>query len=161
MCQRCVVTWRLAINPTLHTGMTDKPKQATPPSYQPEEQTAETTEYREIPQDELWRILEQHRIWMETDGKHGMRADLENANLVEANLQEANLQKASFNGAILRGATLHDTDLTDATGLLANQLAGTNVSGATLPQYIQLSDGLEWYCQLNEDSTLNRQFAGT
>ena len=172
--------------------MTEEPEQVTPPSDQPEEQTAEAPQYREISPDELKEILDQHRVWWETEGKDGKRAYLDGANLQEANLEEANLQeanleeanlqsailveanlqkanlvkanlqkanleeanlqkaylgaanlqKAAFNLTILREANLQDAKLTDATGLLANQLAGANVSGAILPDYIQLSEGL-------------------
>lgn len=94
-------------------------------------------------------------------------ADLEKANLIEANLQEANLSEAKLQGAdllnanlrgadlreakldgayllrtTLREANLQDADLTGATGLLAGQLGGANVSGAKLPGAIGEFQGL-------------------
>ena len=44
--------------------MTDKSEQATPPSDQPEGQTAETPKYREISPDKLQEVLEQHQKWV-------------------------------------------------------------------------------------------------
>ncbi|MFB3062010.1 MAG: pentapeptide repeat-containing protein [Candidatus Binatia bacterium] len=65
-------------------------------------------------------------------------ADLKGAVLIEANLREAHLTKA-----ILREANLQDTDFSDATGLLDSQLAGTNLSGARLPDSIAKFEGLK------------------
>jgi len=88
---------------------------------------------------------------------HLAEANLQEAYLVEANLQktnfrQANLQKASFNGAILREADLQDADLTGATGLLASQFAGTNVSGAKLPEDIAKFDGLAHIEELSKSA---------
>jgi len=180
--------------------MSNEPEQTTPPSDQPEGQTAETPEYREISHGELKEILEQHRKWVETGEKEGEQASLDNANLQKAflwkanlqkaglghtNLQEthlglanlrkaelgganlqkanliganlqkaflckANLQKAAFNGTNLREANLQDADLTDATGLLAGQLAGANVSGAELPEDIAKFDGLVYVEEISK-----------
>jgi len=94
--------------------MTDKPEQATPPSAQPEGQTAAAPQYREIPQDELQEILEQHRKWVETEGKEGKQASLDNANLQEAELWEANLQKAFLFQANLQEAELGQANLQKA-----------------------------------------------
>ena len=180
--------------------MSNEPEQTAPPSDQPEGQTAETPEYREISHGELKEILEQHRKWVETGEKEGEQASLDNANLQKAflwkanlqkaglghtNLQEthlglanlrkaelgganlqkanliganlqkadlgqANLQKAAFNGTNLREANLQDADLTDATGLLAGQLAGANVSGAELPEDIAKFDGLVYVEEISK-----------
>ncbi len=152
--------------------MTDKPETNSPPSEQSESELTEAPLYRDIPPDELQEILEQNRKWVESDKKEGVRADLswgnlqkllldsanmQMADLWEANLQEthlafanlqgallfyANLQKATLNNAILREANLQDADLSKATGLLASQFAGANVSGAKLPKDIAQFDGL-------------------
>jgi uncharacterized protein YjbI with pentapeptide repeats len=65
-------------------------------------------------------------------------ADFQNAKLCGADLRLANLEYANFgrtnmSGAILRDATLQNANLQDAVGLLPEQLAGTNLSGAKLP----------------------------
>ncbi len=76
--------------------MSNEPEQATPPSNQTEEQTGAAPQYREISQEELQEILEQHRKWVETWGKEGEQANLQGADLSEANLQEANLEGANL-----------------------------------------------------------------
>jgi uncharacterized protein YjbI with pentapeptide repeats len=117
-------------------------------------------------------VLEQHRRWIESDGRVGTRADLaganfESADMIGAELAGANLFRANFQGADLlmanfRGACLVEADLREATlvganfreaslagarletstGLLAPQLAGANLLGATMPDTISLGDEL-------------------
>ncbi len=53
-------------------------------------------------------ILEKHVLWLETNGKNGVKADLQEANLQGADLQEANLQGANLQGANLQGADLQE-----------------------------------------------------
>lgn len=50
---------------------------------------------------ELAEILTQHRLWRETGGDQGARADLTDANLAGANLTDANLARANLDGATL------------------------------------------------------------
>jgi len=70
-------------------------------------------------------------------------ADLGEANLQGANLAQANFHEAQLLGTKLRDANLQDADLTGATGLLASQFAGANVSGAKLPKDIHEFKGVE------------------
>jgi len=74
----------------------------------------------------LKKILEQHRIWIETNGVQGARADLSGANLIGAELRGANLS-----GANLRDANLGDANLVGANLVGAN-LVGANLVGADL-----------------------------
>jgi len=90
---------------------------------------------------ELASILDQHRIWVETGGEAGTKADLcganlENADLTGVNLQGAFLQRANLRGADLsmanlRHASLVQADLCNAS-LLGAELRGANLMGATL-----------------------------
>jgi uncharacterized protein YjbI with pentapeptide repeats len=90
---------------------------------------------------ELAEILDQHRIWVETAGESGNKADLCGVNLAKAdltgvNLQGAQLQRANLAGADLsmanlRGANLIQSDLRD-TNLLGAELRGANLMGANL-----------------------------
>ena len=79
-------------------------------------------------------------------------ADLTNASLIDADLHKTDLNGATldqvrFGSAKLKDANLRNTNLSDAvlpevTGLLAEQIAGANVSGAELPEDIHRFDAL-------------------
>src|ERR1700730_15579028 len=90
---------------------------------------------------DLAELLDQHKIWVESGGESGIKADLcggtlAHADLTGVNLQAAFLNKANFRGADLslanlRGASLVQADLRD-TNLLGTELRGANLMGATL-----------------------------
>ena len=90
---------------------------------------------------DLAEVLDQHKIWVESGGEAGTKADLCGVNLAHAdltgvNLQGAFLNKANFRAADLslanlRGASLVQADLRD-TNLLGTELRGANLMGATL-----------------------------
>jgi uncharacterized protein YjbI with pentapeptide repeats len=90
---------------------------------------------------DLAEILDQHKIWVETGGESGVKADLCGANLANAdltgvNLEGAFLQRASLTGADLsmanlRGASLVQVDLRESN-LLGTELRGANLMGANL-----------------------------
>lgn len=94
-----------------------------------------------IPLIELAQILDEHKLWVESGGEEGAKADLTAANLAGAdltgvNLQGATLTKANLSGADLsmgnlRGANLIHADLRNAI-LLGTELRGANLMGATL-----------------------------
>lgn len=86
-------------------------------------------------------VLDQHRVWLQSGGKEGVRADLNGANLSNADLtgiqlQGANLQKANLRGADLSMANLRATNLVEAdlreTHLLGTEFSGANLMGANL-----------------------------
>jgi uncharacterized protein YjbI with pentapeptide repeats len=86
-------------------------------------------------------VLDQHRIWVETGGEAGSKADLcganlENADLTGVNLQGAFLQRANLRGADLSMANLRNASLVQAdlcnANLLGAELRGANLMGATL-----------------------------
>ena len=97
-------------------------------------------------QAELNRVIEQHKVWLDTKGEEGKRANLRNAELMFANLRNAELMLANLKhanlkhsdlryadlrcvnlrGANLTGAVLIDADLEDA------DLEGANLEGANL-----------------------------
>ena len=115
--------------------------------------------------------LDQHRLWVESNGKEGIRGDFAGANLSDAdltavNLQGADLTKVNLRGADLslanlRGAILVEADLREtnllgaefsganlmganlygAQGLWAGRLGGTNLFDATLPEAVGAYDG--------------------
>ena len=106
---------------------------------------------KKITEEELKTILEQHNLWLDSDGEKGKRAnltdmdlsymdlsimnltrvDFTNANLSHANLRCANLYRAILRRADLSGANLSYTDLIDAD-LTDADLTGVDLSGANL-----------------------------
>jgi hypothetical protein len=103
-------------------------------------QASERSPLREIPEEELQKILEAHRKWVESEGKEGNKAGLARANLRQAYLFEANLAGASLAEANLQNAFLLDADLEGANlaeanlegaDLLNAQLKGVNLQSAT------------------------------
>src|ERR1700736_6196141 len=101
----------------------------------------EAMEPSSIPLIELAQILDEHKLWVESGGDAGAKADLTGANLAGAdltgvNLQDAILTKANLAGADLsmanlRGANLVHADLRNTT-LLGTELRGASLMGATL-----------------------------
>jgi uncharacterized protein YjbI with pentapeptide repeats len=90
---------------------------------------------------DLAEVLDQHRLWIETGGESGAKADLSGVNLAKAdltgvNLQGASMHRANLSGADLsmanlRGANLVQADMRDAN-LLGTELRGANLMGANL-----------------------------
>lgn len=85
--------------------------------------------------------IEQHKLWLETEGREGKRLELFASDLRLAVFQEANLRKATLLDCDLRGANLSYADLRDADLRRANlsmanlseaDLSGANLVGANL-----------------------------
>jgi uncharacterized protein YjbI with pentapeptide repeats len=103
--------------------------------------TSEARQASSIPLVEFAQLLDQHKMWVESGGDAGAKADLTGVNLAGAdltgvNLQDAiltkaNLSSADLSMANLRGANLVHADLRDAT-LLGTELRGASLMGATL-----------------------------
>ncbi|MEQ5089074.1 pentapeptide repeat-containing protein [Providencia rettgeri] len=86
--------------------------------------------------DELRKILDEHKMYVESFGESGSKAnlrgaDLRGADLRGADLIDANLIDADLIGANLRGANLRGADLIDAN-LRGADLRGANLRGANL-----------------------------
>lgn len=85
---------------------------------------------------ELKNILDNHKLWIKSEGEQGRRADLSEAvifgenlsgqDLRFADLSCANLEEADLKNINLMGADLSDSDLCGA------DLSGANLSGANL-----------------------------
>ena len=76
-------------------------------------------------------ILDQHRLWLKSNGMQGERANLRGAYLKDANLTGADLRGANLTTANLTGANLTTANLTGAHLTTAN-LMGANLTGADL-----------------------------
>jgi len=83
------------------------------------------------PQLQLQQILQQHKLWLETDGNKGTQADLKGADLRGANLRHADLRDADLRDANLLGVYLWDADLRGAD-LGCAKLQGANLWDANL-----------------------------
>ena len=81
--------------------------------------------------EELTKILEAHKLWMDSGGKNGAPANLRWTNLREADLSDANLRGADLMGADLSCANLSGANLRDAD-LYEADLREANLSGADL-----------------------------
>ena len=83
-------------------------------------------------------ILEQHKLWIDTNGNQGERATLSKADLSGANLFEADLSKADLSGANLSGAYLFRANLSEAdlskADLSEADLSEADLSGANLSE---------------------------
>lgn len=89
--------------------------------------------------DNLNAVLEDHRIWLESNKKLGGRADFEgvdlrgtafkDAKLTAANFKSANLRGVNIEGANLRGADLRGVDFSRAN-LRNADLRGADLRGA-------------------------------
>jgi uncharacterized protein YjbI with pentapeptide repeats len=105
------------------------------------DKSSEAMQTSSIPLIELAQILDEHKMWVESGGEAGVKADLTGANLAGAdltgvNLQDATLTKtnlaaADLSMANLRGANLVHADLRNAI-LLGTELRGASLMGATL-----------------------------
>lgn len=59
-------------------------------------------------------VLEQHKIWLDSQGKEGKKAIFKNILTIGFNLQNADLSGADLKNADLRGANLTGADLRNA-----------------------------------------------
>ncbi len=85
---------------------------------------------------DLRKILDEHKIWIESFRENGSRAYLSDANLSDADLRGADLRDADLRGADLRDADLRGADLRGAylsgADLRGAYLSGADLSGADL-----------------------------
>ena len=80
---------------------------------------------------DIKKILDDHKLWVETNGKGGNRANLKGAYLERAYLERAYLERAYLEGAYLYGANLKGAYL-DGANLYGANLEGANLKGAGL-----------------------------
>lgn len=102
----------------------------------------EGPELREISDEDLQEILEEHRKWVESDGTEGKRADLRKTNLDGRNFEGVILKRAYLQGAYLRGANLARADLTEAN-LFHAKLQSTPIGKTNLSNTILIGANLQ------------------
>jgi hypothetical protein len=81
---------------------------------QPQEWTWKDAKGHPRSRKDLEAILKQHKLWLDSDGKSGTRAELGGANLNGASLSGADLSRANLTGACLTGANLNGASLNGA-----------------------------------------------
>jgi uncharacterized protein YjbI with pentapeptide repeats len=86
---------------------------------------------RQIAKSELERILQQHKLRLESRGVKGAQANLQGTDLQEADLRGSDLRGAKLQAAHMLGADLQGADLRGAYLRGAN-LQGANLQGADL-----------------------------
>ena len=69
---------------------------------------------RNISKQELDKIIDNHKLWLQSDGEKGERANLSYANLSYADLRYADLRSANLSYADLRSANLSYANLSYA-----------------------------------------------
>src|SRR5271165_755986 len=146
---------------------------AEPPAQEPRQPT-DLLEFAEI--------LDQHRLWVDSNQKegtcgdlsgmdlsgrdltavnlHGAQlnktnlrgADLSMANLRGANLVEADLREANLLGAEFSGANLMGANFYGAQGLWSGRLGGANLFDATLPEALSAHDGGKTIAQATQSA---------
>ena len=80
---------------------------------------------------ELDKIIDNHKLWLSSNGEKGEMANLRSANLRSANLRSANLRYADLRSADLRSADLRYADLRSADLRYAD-LSSADLSSADL-----------------------------
>lgn len=86
---------------------------------------------RTFTKQELEEILDNHKLWLSSNGENGERADLRYADLSNADLRYANLRSADLSSADLRSADLSNADLSNANLRFAD-LRYADLSNANL-----------------------------
>ncbi|MCH9052413.1 MAG: pentapeptide repeat-containing protein [Proteobacteria bacterium] len=112
--------------------MSDDPKEPddrAADSTQPDE--AESPKLREVSEEELKEIFAAHRKWVESEGKEGEQADLQEVNLYRAKLKGALLREADLRGCYLVMAELQEAILIGAN-LQGAKLREANLQNAHL-----------------------------
>ncbi|UVD42749.1 pentapeptide repeat family protein [Staphylococcus phage vB_SauM-V1SA22] len=84
-----------------------------------------------ITKEELHKVLEEHKLWLDSNSEEGAKADLSYTILRNANLVDADLRSANLRGAVLRYADLEDTNLRGAI-LKGTYLTRANLTRANL-----------------------------
>ena len=125
-------------------------------------------------QKELDKILENHKLWLESNKKEGKRARLRFENLDGINLQNKNLQEIDFEGACLNRSFLSDSNLNRANlrksflndafirkaTFIESSLEGASLKGATAPE-VKLNKANLKYANLQRIKLQNAEFYET
>lgn len=104
--------------------------------------TGEKLRWKPSP-EEIRKIIHEHKIWLESGGEKGQRAELYYTDLSKADLFNADLREARIWETYLYEANLRDADFTDSEGILPKYLAGADLTGAKFPEDVARFDGIK------------------
>ena len=91
---------------------------------------------------QLKEILDQHQLWLDSDGEQGRRASLYRVNLTEANLNGVNLREANLDEVNLTGAQL-GPEIRECWGFPQAQVSEDQLAWLCLhPRFSEWVDGL-------------------
>ena len=108
---------------------------------------------------DIKKVLEQHKIWVDSNGKEGERADLSDATLInldlsgvdlrgaqlrDINLSGADLRNANLRGADLRGADFTQTILPKSTFIILGEEYFVSICGDCVRAGCQIYSASEW-----------------
>jgi uncharacterized protein YjbI with pentapeptide repeats len=114
-------------------------------------------------EDELNQILENHKIWLESNGNEGEQAYLCSADLRKSNFSGMNLKNALFKWSDLRQSNFENTKLQDAH-LEESDLHGAIFWDADLQgahfDYSNLQRAILWGANLKETGLKNANLKG-
>jgi|GEM_PF-1004584 len=105
------------------------------------EKTSKKRSLRTVTEQELQQILQDHKLWLDSNQQQGKKANLSKTDLKGRKLAKCVLAKADLGGAELSGADLFEADLREAdlfeaqlrdTGLFRADLRGANLKGCNL-----------------------------
>ena len=108
---------------------------------------------------ELNKILDDHKLWLESKGEKGTQANLKGANLQGACLKGAYLKGANLNVANLNGANLERANLggsnlggsnLEGANLIGAYMLGANLKGSKFTYEIREATILS-YCKITKD----------
>ncbi|NKB60974.1 MAG: TIR domain-containing protein [Gammaproteobacteria bacterium] len=109
---------------------------------------------REISREELDEVLDKHRVWLESEGKQGARAELVECDLTAIDLSETNLKRAILSGSILQNTNLRKSDLRKA------EMLETDLFSADLTQ-ADLRQADLWQSDMGETTLVDANLSGT
>ena len=90
------------------------------------------------------KILEQHKIWLSSDGEEGNQADLSSADLRDADLSNADLSNADLSNADLRDADLAQAILPNSTFIIFGEKYFISICGYCVRAGCQCHSVNEW-----------------
>ena len=124
------------------------PEETVPPDEETQEEFKEAPPYREISQEELQRILEKHKKWVESEGKDGERANLTQLNSAQVAILEFSVRSLTAVDVANHIRMMNDPRMQEA-GREMTKHRGANLPEADLRQ-VNLLKAMIWRSNLQK-----------